>query len=186
MSLAGSSAPASGGEHLVSHFWDMREPLTGRIPELHGLQVGAGILLSTACYARLADVDGRILAGKAEDAFSSTAMSIPAIWGDYADEVDRQFLGKRDQLMRFDTLLPQHWAELVGLFRQVRPPAYFLDLFQRTGLDFSLASLRLSPDEFLLAAHNGRAIRSRITVLDLAAHAGVLNAAAEETLALLS
>ena len=54
MSLAGSSAPASGGEHLVSHFWDMREPLTGREPELHGLQVGVGIILSTACYRRLA------------------------------------------------------------------------------------------------------------------------------------
>jgi len=186
MSLAGSSAPASGGEHLVSHFWDMREPLTGRIPELHGLQVGAGILLSTACYARLAELDGRAMVGRAESAFSATAMRIPAIWGDYADEVARQFLEKRAQLLRFDALLPLHWAELVTLFRQVRPPAYFLDLFRRTGLDFSLASLRLSADEFLLAAHNGRAIRSRITVLDLAAHAGVLDAAAEETLTLLS
>ncbi|HSO18312.1 MAG TPA: iron-containing alcohol dehydrogenase, partial [Desulfosarcina sp.] len=53
MTLAGSSAPASGGEHLVSHFWDMREDLTGRVPELHGLQVGAGILLSAACYEKL-------------------------------------------------------------------------------------------------------------------------------------
>ena len=48
MSMAGSSAPASGGEHLLSHFFDMREPITGRTPELHGLQVGMGILLSTA------------------------------------------------------------------------------------------------------------------------------------------
>ncbi len=56
MSLAGSSAPASGGEHLVSHFWDMREPMSGREPELHGLQVGVGIILSTACYKRLAQL----------------------------------------------------------------------------------------------------------------------------------
>ena len=186
MSLAGSSAPASGGEHLVSHFWDMREPLTGRVPELHGLQVGAGIILSTACYARLAELDGTALARRAEAAFDTTAARIPGIWGHYADEVARQFIGKRDQLLRFDALLPLHWPELVPLFRQVRSPEYFLDLFRRTGLDFSLASLRLSADEFLLAAHNGRAIRTRITVLDLADHAGVLEAAAEQTLAMLS
>ncbi len=186
MSLAGSSAPASGGEHLVSHFWDMREPLTGRIPELHGLQVGAGILLSTACYARLAELDGRSLAGRAEAAYAATAARIPAIWGGYADEVAKQFLGKREQLLRFDELLPRHWAELVTHFRQVRSAEYFLDLFRRTGLDFSLTTLKLSADEFLLAARNGRAIRSRITVLDLADHAGVLEDAAEATLALLS
>lgn len=186
MSLAGSSAPASGGEHLVSHFWDMREPLTGRVPELHGLQVGAGILLSTACYARLAELDGDALAGRAKREYAATAARIPVIWGEYADEVARQFLGKRDQLLRFDALLPLHWPELLTLFRQVRSPEYFLDLFRNTGLDFNLASLRLSADEFLLAAHNGRAIRSRITVLDLAAHAGILDEAAEATLALLS
>lgn len=186
MSLAGSSAPASGGEHLVSHFWDMREPLTGRVPELHGLQVGAGIILSAACYARLSNLEGKTLAGRAEHAFASTRERIPQIWGRYADEVDLQFLGKREALLAFDSLLPKRWTELVPLFRQVRPPDDFLELFKRTGLDFSLTSLRLSADEFLLAALNGRAIRSRITVLDLASHAGVLEAAAEETLALLS
>jgi len=185
MSLAGSSAPASGGEHLVSHFWDMREPLTGRVPELHGLQVGAGILLSTICYARLARLDGDAMSGRAEHAFDATAARIPAVWGQYADEVALQFRGKHAALQRFDELLPAHWPELVAFFRQVRPASDFLDLFRRTGLDFSLASLRLSADEFLLAAHNARAIRSRITVLDLAAHAGVLEEAAEETLALL-
>ncbi len=185
MSLAGSSAPASGGEHLVSHFWDMREPLTDRVPELHGLQVGAGILLSTACYARLARLDGAAMAGRAEQAFAAVAARIPAIWGPYADEVALQFEGKREALLRFDALLPAHWDELMPLFRQVRPTTDFLDLFRRTGLDFSLSSLRLTPEEFLLAAHNGRAIRNRITVLDLADHAGVLDEAAFETLALL-
>lgn len=67
----------------------------------------------------------------------------------------------------------------------MRPASDFLDLFRRTGLDFSLASLRLSADEFLLAAHNARVILSRITVLDLSAYAGVLEEAAEETMALL-
>ncbi|MEA3544480.1 MAG: iron-containing alcohol dehydrogenase [Thermodesulfobacteriota bacterium] len=185
MSLAGSSAPASGGEHLVSHFWDMREPITGREPELHGLQVGVGIILSTACYQRLAQLDRDDLPRQAEPLFSMTAARISATWGPYADEVAKQFHNKRDALLQFDTLLPQKWDELQILFRQVQSPEYFADLFARTGDPFNLEAFRLSQDEFILAALNSRAIRERITVLDLAAHAGVLEAAAEDALQLL-
>ncbi|MCD6186782.1 MAG: iron-containing alcohol dehydrogenase [Desulfuromusa sp.] len=185
MSLAGSSAPASGGEHLVSHFWDMREPITGREPELHGLQVGVGIILSTACYQRLRQLTRDDLPRQAEPLFTETAARIPAIWGPYADEVAKQFDNKREALLQFDTLLPQKWDELQTLFQQVQSPEYFADLFARTGAPFNLEAFRLSKDEFMLAALNSRAIRERITVLDLAAHAGVLEAAAADALQLL-
>jgi glycerol-1-phosphate dehydrogenase [NAD(P)+] len=54
MAMAGSSAPASGGEHLVSHYWDMEqycheEPLLG----LHGTQVGIATRLSAMLFERL-------------------------------------------------------------------------------------------------------------------------------------
>jgi len=185
MSLAGSSAPASGGEHLVSHFWDMREPITGREPELHGLQVGVGIILSTACYRRLIGLMANDLPRQAEKLFAATAARIPAIWGQYADEVAKQFQGKREALLQFDTLLPQQWDQLLELFQQVQSPEYFAELFARTGAPFNLEAFRLTEDEFMLAALNSRAIRERITVLDLAAHTGVLEAAAEDTLQLL-
>ncbi|MEA3362944.1 MAG: iron-containing alcohol dehydrogenase [Thermodesulfobacteriota bacterium] len=185
MSLAGSSAPASGGEHLVSHFWDMREPITGREPELHGLQVGIGIILSTACYRRLAQLDKRDLPQQAKQLFTVTAARIPDIWGSYAEEVDKQFQNKREALLQFDALLPEKWDELQALFQQVQPPEYFADLFSRTGAPFNLEAFRLTKDEFVQAALNSRAIRERITVLDLAAHAGVLEAAAEDALQLL-
>jgi len=185
MSLAGSSAPASGGEHLVSHFWDMREPITGREPELHGLQVGAGIILSTACYQRLRQLDASDLQPQADQVFAATAAQISVIWGPYADEVAKQFQNKREILRQFDTLLPQKWNQLQTLFHQVQPPEYFAELFARTGAPFSLEAFRLTEDEFILAALNSRAIRERITVLDLAAQAGVLEAAAEDALQLL-
>jgi glycerol-1-phosphate dehydrogenase [NAD(P)+] len=185
MSLAGSSAPASGGEHLVSHFWDMREPLSGREPELHGLQVGVGIILSTACYRRLAQLDGGELAPQAQQVHAEITARIPLVWGKYAAEVAKQFEGKRQALLAFNQLLPKHWTALQGFFAQVRSPEYFVDLFLRTGAPFTLEAFRLSSEEFLLAAINSRAIRERITVLDLAAHAGVLEAAAQEALQLL-
>ncbi|WP_321367879.1 iron-containing alcohol dehydrogenase [uncultured Desulfuromusa sp.] len=185
MSLAGSSAPASGGEHLVSHFWDMREVITGREPELHGLQVGVGIILSTACYQRLRQLDAAELQSQADQVFAATAAQIPAIWGPYAAEVDKQFQNKRQALKQFDTLLPQKWDALQDLFQQVQPPEYFAELFARTGAPFNLSAFRLTEEEFILAALNSRAIRERITVLDLAANAGVLEAATEDALLLL-
>lgn len=184
MSLAGSSAPASGGEHLVSHFWDMREPITGREPELHGLQVGLGIILSTACYRRLAELKIEDLKARAETAFAETFAQIPGVWGPYADEVAKQFNNKRDALLQFDTLLPQYWKPLQKMFRHVRSPEYFADLFARVGAPFSLEAFNLSRDEFVLAALNARAIRERITVLDFAAHTGVLDVAIEDSLKL--
>lgn len=186
MSLIGTSAPASGGEHLISHFWDMREPLTGRTPELHGLQVGVGIIVSTACYSALANLDKRDLPCRAEQAFAEDAARIPGLWGDYAAEVAAQFNNKRAALMQFDSLVPANWENLQALFRKVRPPEYFADMFSRVGAPFSLEAFRLDKEEFMLAALNARTIRERITVLDFAAHAGVLEAAAERALSFLN
>jgi glycerol-1-phosphate dehydrogenase [NAD(P)+] len=186
MSLAGSSAPASGGEHLVSHFLDMREALTGRKPELHGLQVGLGIILATACYAHLARCRIEDCATDAAAIYTRTAAAIPEIWGPLASEVALQFAAKREVLKEFEFLLPQQWERLHPLFQKVQPPTYFADLFARTGAPFTLKAFNLSPAEFRLAALNARAIRGRLTVLDLAAHLGVLEAATEDALNLLS
>lgn len=186
MSLAGSSAPASGGEHLISHFFDMREAITGKKPNLHGLQVGAGIVLSAVCYRKLAAVEIKDLKNRSREIFEADAGKIPAIWGDLAGEVGKQFAGKRDRLLQFDSLLPANWTRLKALFGGIRQPEYFVDLFRRTGLEMTLASLGMAEGEFFLAATTARTIRDRITVLDLAANAGILEEAAKETIGMLS
>ncbi|MCA9525412.1 MAG: iron-containing alcohol dehydrogenase, partial [Myxococcales bacterium] len=53
MVVAGSSAPASGGEHLLSHLWDMEALAEGREVRLHGAQVGVTTCISAAIYQRL-------------------------------------------------------------------------------------------------------------------------------------
>jgi len=186
MSLAGSSAPASGGEHLISHFFDMRESLTGIKPNLHGIQVGAGVVLSAVCYQKLAVLKEKDLKNSARETFETDASKIPPVWGSLASEVEKQFVSKRDRLLQFDSVLPINWRKLQALFGKVRAPDFFIDLIRRTGLEMTLPSLDISKDEFFLAATSGRTIRDRITVLDLAAHAGILENAARETIKMLS
>jgi hypothetical protein len=116
----------------------------------------------------------------------AVAPAIHEIWGPLASEVALQFAAKREVLKEFEFLLPQQWERLHPLFQKVQPPTYFADLFARTGAPFTLKAFNLSPAEFRLAALNARAIRGRLTVLDLAAHFGVLEAATEDALKLLS
>lgn len=44
MSYAGNSRPASGGEHHLSHYWEMTYLFEGRKPVLHGTKVGIGTI----------------------------------------------------------------------------------------------------------------------------------------------
>jgi glycerol-1-phosphate dehydrogenase [NAD(P)+] len=185
MSLAGSSAPASGGEHLFSHFLDMRESITGRIPELHGLQVAAGIIISAACYHRLARLPASDLERRAQRLFHAESERLPAIWGPLSDEVEKRLFLKRDDLLALDGLLPQKWASVQSLCRQVHSPRHYVNQMRRTGFELTLGRLNLDEEEFLLAATASRAIRERITVLDIAAQAGVLEAAAGDALELM-
>ena len=180
MSLAGSSAPASGGEHLVSHFLDMREPVTGREPELHGLQVALGILLSAACYNKLAELGPEHLHSDPLPIFESAARGTAPLWGDSSGEVLKRFELKRGRLQEMPQRLSEHWSRVRELCRQVPPMEQYLALFRRTGLALTLESLGVPQSEFRLAAIFARTIRERITVLDIAAQAQVLEAAARQ------
>jgi len=50
MVIVGSSRPASGAEHIISHFLEMYYEMNGKIPMLHGLQVAMGTFVSLKAY----------------------------------------------------------------------------------------------------------------------------------------
>ena len=50
MTMVGNSRPASGAEHIISHFLEMYYEMNGRIPLLHGLQVAMGTFVSIKAY----------------------------------------------------------------------------------------------------------------------------------------
>ena len=53
MKMAGSSRPASGVEHYLSHVWDMRGEAFGTPVALHGLQCAVGTYISAGIYGRI-------------------------------------------------------------------------------------------------------------------------------------
>lgn len=54
MKLAGSSRPASGAEHVLSHFWECKKLVAGRWPEFHGKKVGVASVIINKLYRKLA------------------------------------------------------------------------------------------------------------------------------------
>lgn len=53
MSFVGISRPASGSEHHMSHYWEMKFLMQERKPVLHGIKVGIGTVASSCMYHRL-------------------------------------------------------------------------------------------------------------------------------------
>lgn len=54
MYFVGNSRPASGCEHHMSHFWEMRFLMEGKKPVLHGTKVGIGMVTAVKMYHMLA------------------------------------------------------------------------------------------------------------------------------------
>ena len=57
MTIIGTSAPASGGEHILSHTLDMMSTVDGVAHDLHGRQVGIGTIFAAAVYERILQID---------------------------------------------------------------------------------------------------------------------------------
>lgn len=53
MSFVQNSRPASGTEHILSHFWECKKLLKGELSDYHGKKVGVATLLIMKCYGEL-------------------------------------------------------------------------------------------------------------------------------------
>ena len=56
MCLMGITRPASGAEHMLSHFWEMDFLNRGEFPELHGIKVGVATPVVAQLFSMLSDI----------------------------------------------------------------------------------------------------------------------------------
>lgn len=57
MKLAGCSRPASGTEHVVSHYWECQKLMRGIWPDYHGRKVGVATVLISKLYHKIAEFE---------------------------------------------------------------------------------------------------------------------------------
>jgi glycerol-1-phosphate dehydrogenase [NAD(P)+] len=179
MTICGGSYPASQGEHLISHYADMREPPGGG-ESLHGEQVG----VATLTMARLQE---RVLAG-GPPRLGPTRVDEAAVVGHFGPDLGRACWSElsakrhdRDAAERLSRRLAAGWdawrARLAGVGR---PAAQLADVLRRAGAPTTPEGLGWSRDYYREAVSRARLIRNRYTFLDLADDAGILEGFAGE------
>jgi len=191
MRLAGSSSPASGGEHLISHHWDMTAHEQGRVEFWHGSQVGVATIVTATLYERLAAIDpatldvDKLVAAQADRA--EIEQAIRSRHGARADEVAAEYFSKhlegaalRAELER----VRDGWADLwTHLGEVLRPGSRVREILEAAGAPITVSRLGLTPDHLRGSFLAAREIRGRFTVLDLAAELGLLEQLRDEVLA---
>jgi glycerol-1-phosphate dehydrogenase [NAD(P)+] len=183
MVLAGSSAPASGGEHLISHLWDMNAHWSGRTPALHGQQTGVATLIALKLYEKLLALEETAihrlcLAAPAIDEQACFEENLSVVFGDLAAAVlpfaRQKYLDAR-ALKERRRLILDRWQFIrraaAGVVISVDRSRFHL---QAAGAPVRASELGLSRQEVVFAYRNARWIRNRYTVLDLVAELGQL------------
>lgn len=176
MVLAGSSAPASGGEHLISHYLDMKSALNGTPHDLHGAQVGVGTIHCLGLWEKILALDPQdidieaCIAAQPDSEF--VRAKIEDDWGSIASEVWNQWKQKeltggvlRAELEKFRDRLP---ALREACSADLLPSKVVARAIRAAGGPTDPTGLNVPLKDYKNALANARYIRNRFTVLDLA------------------
>jgi len=176
MTMAETSAPSSGGEHLISHCLDMMSSLDGVPHDLHGRQVGVGTILMAELYRRVLELES--------PGFQEPCTTVDVtFWGRFAGPVEERYAEKIERLETARDQLSQGnaWDDLRGELKpMLRPPEQIQSCLKNAGAAWRAEHLGCNRERLLAAFHHAHEIRSRFTILDLARLTGVLPAAVEE------
>ena len=176
MTMAETSAPASGGEHLISHTLDTMSFLDGHPHDLHGRQVGIGTILCSEIYRRILRMESPVFSHAVPDIDTS-------FWGGLGKEVEREYAGKIARIHQAVEILSQgdrwdHLREEVRSFS--RSPEEIQQCLKRAGGAFRAGDIGCSRERLMSALLHAHEFRSRFTCLDLAWMTGILPKAADE------
>jgi len=176
MTIIGTSAPASGGEHLFSHTLDMMSSIDGALHDLHGRQVGLGTILASALYERILKIEKPVCHSYPDDIDSK-------FWGPLAENVHQEYKQKIPMLqtIREKLVNGKTWSDFLAVARQqVRSPTQIKNCLKIAGAAHASADIGCSRERLLDATLHMHEIRKRPTIIDLAWILGILPGAAEE------
>ena len=175
MVIAGTSSPASGGEHLLSHYLDMHAHERAKEPfAYHGLQVGIGVVVAAKIYEMLQDLS-------IEDVRKRLAQREET---DYRKgEHWKEFEKKVPVLKVLSTSLILRWEKIrQKIFPTVYSPETVEKYLTEAGCPTHFSEIGVDRELACRTIMNARYIRDRVTVLDIADELGILRDVADEIL----
>jgi glycerol-1-phosphate dehydrogenase [NAD(P)+] len=184
MAFAGISRPASGLEHYFSHLWEMFALQAGETPELHGIQVGVGTVLTLGILSRL-----RRMKPDSQKAERAIAVFDDNVWeagmrrafGGAAEELivkEHTLWHKNDpsaRRARFRRILA-HWDEITAIMDEELPDAgETIALMKSLGLPTAPGEIGITPRQTRDAFLHSRDIRDKYLTSSLLWDMGLLD-----------
>lgn len=188
MLLVGNSRPASGSEHSLSHYWEMKAAVDRRREFFHGTKVGVATAVVAAFNERffardpssvnVADVLAQRLSLGAWEARLRSSL------GEVADGIIREVT--RSQYLSDDALraevqgLVGRWDDIAAL--AARSPSFdeVIRVQREAGAPLYPSAIDVSPEYLRETLLNAKEMRSRYTVLRAAESLGWLEEIADE------
>lgn len=190
MAIAGSSSPASGGEHLLSHYWDMTAHWHGRQENFHGAQVGVATLVTATLYEKLRQVDpGQIDVIDLSRQYPTWAQyesAMQHIHGPLAaaviPEAQKKYMALEQKEAEWHFIVENWSAIWQQLDAILSPAADIREILSQAGAPTTISELGVGEEELRTAFLHARDMRGRYTVLDFAHDLGLLSTLCDEVL----
>jgi len=177
----GTSRPASGAEHHVSHYLEMMLLREERPAVLHGAKVGAATVQIAALYEHIRGLSAKEAASRlAEGPHVSREEEISRIRKLYPHSADGVIaahlpfldLSKADR-RELTRAIEENWANIQEIAAAVPPAQQIRQSLADAGAATSLTSLGFSREEVQTAIRSGHYLRNRFTVVKLARLLGI-------------
>ena len=163
MQLAGCSRPASGTEHILSHFWGCKKLENGEVPDFHGKKVGVATLIIAGIYEKMA---------QHEEVFPKMeSVDWEAVRGAYGEklwpDVKRLNMPTVTEGIAPDEL-KRKWPQIREIVRQEIPTSeVLLDVMHRAGAAVDAAQIDISPELCEQGIEYHTYMRHRISLIRL-------------------
>ena len=180
MAEFGSSRPASGAEHIFSHFWEIKGMQEHRPPTLHGAKVGLGTVLAARRYEAIRGLDKEKVVTRLSTATlpdrEDEIARIRKAYGPVADRIiadHSPFLENLEaNLYALKRNIADCWPEIQDIAATVPPPARIIQLLESQTLGVSenpkgLQAIGMDDHDVEQALQFSHYLRGRFTVSTL-------------------
>ena len=171
----GSSFPASGSEHLLSHFWESRLLAERRSALLHGAKVGVGTVLAAGFWQQVraidyADAARRLEMSQLPDPEQELAR-IRAGWPFAVTQVQAaqsRFLAMtKADYESLKTIILNHWDEIRSVAAGVPSPSTVADVLRKVRGPTTTKEVGLEERDLADGLEYAYYLRDRLSILRL-------------------
>jgi glycerol-1-phosphate dehydrogenase [NAD(P)+] len=175
MLLNGNSRPASGAEHHLSHYWEMKLLRQQRPVILHGAKVGIATRYIASQYESIRGLTqtdiSRLLKPLRIPDWEAEREEIVAVFGDIASQVEaeqrRYWRMDSSEFEQLKEKIYRHWDDILLLASEVPAPARIIELLNQAAAPADPGALGLTREDESEARYYAHYLRSGFTITRL-------------------